>query len=79
MYNKYHNLAIEYNGEQHYPRYRNNWGYFKIENILATQKRDRKKKRLCKKLGIDLIIISCYHWKVLKTIKEKRRYLREKL
>ena len=79
MYNKYHNLAIEYNGEQHYPRYRSNWGYFKLENILACQKRDRKKKYLCKKHNIDLVIIPCYDWELLKDVEEKKQYLMEKI
>ena len=79
IYNKRKRLAIEYNGEQHYPRYRGNWGFFKLESILATQKRDRKKKRLCRKYGIRLVIIPCYQWSSLKTTMEKRKYLREKL
>ena len=78
IYNKQKRLAIEYNGEQHYLRYRNNWGYFKIESILATQKRDKKKKRLCLLHNLKLIIIPCYEYKKLKTIKEKKKYLERK-
>ena len=47
-------LAFEYNGKQHYDeRY-----YFHTNrSFVELQKRDRRKKMLCKKLGIRLIII----------------------
>ena len=79
MFNKHCQLGIEYQGEQHFLRYADErYKPFKKEKIQANQKRDRKKKRLCKKLGIKLIIIPCYEWKKLKTEKEKREYLKEK-
>ena len=79
MYNHRKRLAIEYNGEGHYLRYDNGWGFRKKENIISHQKRDRKKKLFCKKQGIKLIIIPCYKYKKFKTIKEKREYLYEVL
>lgn len=50
------NLAVEYNGRQHYefvPK------FHKTKNDLYNQKyRDDIKKRLCYKNGVDLIIVS---------------------
>ena len=79
IYNHRKKVAIEYNGEQHYFRYSTEWKFLKKEAILLQQKYDRKKKRLCKKLGIRLVIIPCYQWSSLKTTIEKYKYLREKL
>ena len=79
IYNKRKRLAIEYNGEGHYLRYINGRHFFTKKHIKVVQKRDRKKKRLCKRLGIKLIVIPCYEYQKLKTIKEKRQYFKNKL
>ena len=78
MYNPFKKLAFEYQGEGHYLRYANGKLFRKKEAVIATQKRDRKKKRLCKKLGVKLICIPCYEWWELKNNLEKRKYLKEK-
>ena len=79
MYNKHHKLAIEFNGEGHYMRYAVGRAFLKKETIRNVQKRDKKKKYLCKKHGINLIVIPCYKWNKLSSIQEKRDYLKEKL
>lgn len=47
-----YNMAIEYNGEQHY---RDN-GFFK-DGLETIQKRDNIKKKFCEENGIELLII----------------------
>ena len=79
MYNSNKKLAIEYNGEGHYVRYTTGWGFLKKQSIFDHQKRDNKKKRLCKKYNIKLVIIPCYDYTKLKTTKEKRQYLMAKI
>lgn len=75
-YNPYRKLAFEYQGEGHYLRYANEFGFLKRERVLAVRKRDQRKKRLCKKLGIKLVCIPCFEWYKLKTEKEKRKHLK---
>ena len=75
IYNECHKLAFEYQGEQHYLRYETGKHFLTREGILAIQKRDRRKKRLCKKAGIKLICIPCYEWNRLKSKKEKHKHL----
>lgn len=75
-YNPYRKLAFEYQGEGHYLRYANEFGFLKRERVLAVRKRDQRKKRLCKKLGIKLVCIPCFEWYELKTEKEKRKHLK---
>lgn len=77
-YNKSKKLAFEYNGEGHYLRCSGNGHFLKREVIKSAQKRDKKKRRLCKKLGIRLICVPYFEWKKLTTEKEKRKYLKDK-
>jgi hypothetical protein len=50
-----HNLAIEFQGEQHFfPK----WGN---KNLVAVRHRDIQKRKMCKKLGISLIEVD-YTW-----------------
>ena len=79
IYNSRKKLAIEYNGEGHYLRYENGFGFLTKERIKSQQKRDSKKKRLCRKHNINLVILPCYEWNKLKTPTEKRQYLTEKI
>lgn len=58
-----YNLAIEYQGEQHY---RDN-GYFK-DGLDIVQKRDNIKREYCKKEGIDLLEISYKDFKKITQI-----------
>lgn len=58
-----YNLAIEYQGEQHY---RDN-GYFK-DRLDIIQKRDNIKREYCKKEGIDLLEISYKDFKKIAQI-----------
>lgn len=54
-YNKTLNLAFEYHGQQHY--FKNKF-YTKTNRQLALRKKDdARKKRLCKKYGVNLIVI----------------------
>jgi hypothetical protein len=48
-------LAIEYNGEQHYKSI-SHWGG--DEGLKSRKANDRKKKRLCKKLGYNLVVFN---------------------
>lgn len=48
------NLAFEYNGEQHYKEV---FKWMTRCSLKEIQKRDRRKKKECKKIGINLIII----------------------
>jgi hypothetical protein len=55
MYNDELKLGLEYNGYQHYEfpnRYHKNY-----DEYIAQVRRDDYKKRLCMKMGVDLIII----------------------
>jgi hypothetical protein len=54
IYIKDKGIGIEYNGKQHYKPIKHFGGE---EALKKTQMRDRKKIRLCKKLGIDLHIV----------------------
>ena len=66
-YNKDLNLAIEYNGIQHYEEIKN---YFHKEGSLEDQqKRDNQKLKECEELGITLIIIP-YTYNTFDIIKE---------
>ena len=54
-YNAKIKLAVEYNGEQHYiwPNHVN----MTYKQFINQVRRDRYKKRVCSKIGIDLIVI----------------------
>lgn len=54
-YNPKRNLAFEHNGKQHYV-FPNSF-HKTEEEFLAQKARDKHKKLMCEKLGIDLIII----------------------
>ncbi len=49
-------LAFEYNGEQHYKKSFN----YSLEKFKELQNRDKLKQKICKTLGIKLIIIPYY-------------------
>ena len=56
-YNEELNIGFEYNGIQHY-KYSPDFFHQKgIQQFHSQQKRDRKKYKLCDKLGVRLIII----------------------
>ena len=69
MYNKELNLAVEYNGEQHY-KYNKFMHQNSYEKFRMQQYRDNLKKQICQQLQINLI-------EVPYTIKHKdiERYL----
>lgn len=63
------NIALEYQGEQHY-KYISHFHRNGEEDFIKQQERDKKKKDLCEKNGIALIIVSyeynCYNKNKLK-------------
>lgn len=65
-YNEELRLAVEYNGEQHY-RFIEKF-HKDEEAFKKQQKRDKKKKELCRKNGVKLIIIP-------HTVKDLRKFL----
>ncbi len=58
-YNSYLKLALEYNGKQHY-EYTEKFHKCNIQNFYNQQQRDELKSYLCKKNGIDLIVVPYY-------------------
>lgn len=54
IYNRKHNLAIEYNGEQHYMPIKKYGGVLGYEDCI---KRDKRKNELCKKNKCTLYIV----------------------
>lgn len=72
LYNEELNIALEYNGIQHY-KWPNFTGQSEEEH-LAQKRRDKFKKQKCKEFGIKLIIIK-YHT----PIKELEREIIRKL
>ena len=74
-------VAIEYQGEQHFEAM-DHWGG--EEALARTVERDKKKQRLCKKHGIEILYCQDDSWKytedalrdlVLRTAKKRRRKL----
>lgn len=61
------NLAIEYQGEQHY---KDKKGFF--EDLEVIQKRDNIKKEYCRKKGIELLEISYLDYKKIPEILSSR-------
>jgi hypothetical protein len=67
-------LGIEYNGVQHYKEMKH-WGG--IESLVKIKKRDARKKRLCNKYGINLVVFN-YRSKVTinSVMKKLKGYIR---
>ena len=74
MYNERLNLAFEYNGRQHYV-FTPQW--HRTPSALADQqKRDRKKKELCRQKRINLEVI---HYKISSSDSRLKNFLKNKL
>ena len=67
-YNKELELALEYNGEQHY-KYVHKFYKDKINALEKQQERDKLKAKLCKENGIYLIVVPYYE-------KDKEEYIK---
>ena len=76
MFSKCYQLGVEYQGEGHFLRYKCKFAFLKKEKILAHQRRDKKKLKTCRKLGMCLIRIPCYSWKKLQSNKEKLNFIK---
>lgn len=74
MYNEQLNLAFEYNGRQHYI-FTPQW-HRTPSGLINQQKRDAKKKRLCKRKGVTLEVI---HYKISSSDSRLRTFLKDKL
>lgn len=59
MFNEDQRIAIEYNGDHHY-EYPNNYHYT-VGKFIEQVYRDRLKVRLCKAMGIKLVVIKANH------------------
>lgn len=70
-YNKELNLAIEYNGEQHY-KIVDHFHRNGILDLLKQVENDKLKMERCKENGIDLIVVPYY-------IDDKAKFIQEQL
>lgn len=74
-YDPIKNIAIEYNGEQHY-KYPNVFHKSKTE-FKDQQSRDLLKERLCKENNIKLIVVSYELDSKYKNVKDRRKVLKD--
>jgi hypothetical protein len=66
-YNEKHQVAFEYQGEQHYRAKR-----FGQAALAATRRRDERKRQLCRRHGVQLIRVP--YWKL-----DVEQFIRSKL
>lgn len=63
----YYNLAIEYNGEQHYIQKKG-----RFDKLSVTQQRDKVKEEYCKEMEIKLLVIPYWEYNNIEDILSKR-------